>query len=103
VAESTETIAQTPPDGAEPPPSIAAEALPEAAEPPSSPRRLRFPTALTVLAIILGVVWVASFFIPSGIYQVDRTGAAIPGTYRELPSCSSVAAGMPCIDKSFIA
>jgi hypothetical protein len=51
------------------------------------PKRLKFPTALTVLAIILAVVWVASFFIPSGFYQLDpSTGGPIPGTYRELPT-----------------
>ena len=36
------------------------------AEPPREQKRLKFPTALTVLAIVLLVVWMASFFIPSG-------------------------------------
>ena len=34
-------------------------------------KRLKFPTALTVLALVLLVVWVASFFIPSGVYDLD--------------------------------
>ena len=67
-------------------------------------QRLKFPTALTVLAIVLIVVWVASFFIPSGVYQVNpETGDTIPGTYQELPSCASAPSGATCIDKSFLA
>jgi hypothetical protein len=34
--------------------------------------RLRFPSALTVLALILVAVWVASFFIPSGVYELEE-------------------------------
>ena len=64
-------------------------------------RRVKFPTALTVLAIVLLVVWVASFFIPSGRYQVDpETGSPIPGTYQELPGCGDVPEGTQCVDKS---
>src|SRR5688500_8170453 len=56
------------------------------AEAPAEQKGFKFPTALTVLAIILGVVWVASFFIPSGIYQLHpTTRAPIPGTYTQLP------------------
>ena len=63
-------------------------------------RRLKFPTALTVLAIVLLSVWVASFFIPSGVYEFDETGP-IPGTYSELPSCGDAAEGELCVDKGF--
>src|SRR4051794_24123749 len=61
------------------------------AEPEESPadggKRVKFPAALTVLAIVLGAVWLASFFIPSGIYKLDpETGSPIPGTYEELAS-----------------
>ena len=64
-------------------------------------RRVKFPTALTVLAIVLLVVWVASFFIPSGRYQIDpETGSPIPGTYQELPGCGDVPEGTQCVDKS---
>jgi uncharacterized ion transporter superfamily protein YfcC len=69
----------------------------------AAPRRLKFPTALTVLAIVLMGVWVASFFIPSGVYDIDpETGGPIPGTYTELPSCGDVGAGELCSDKGLV-
>ena len=68
----------------------------------SPEQRIKFPTALTVLAIVLLTVWVASFFIPSGVYELDETGGPIPGTYSELPSCGDVAKGELCVDKGFM-
>jgi len=66
-------------------------------------RRVWFPTAFTVLAAILLIVWVASFFIPSGVYEIDpETGSPIPGSYRELTSCGAAAEGEACVDKSFM-
>jgi uncharacterized ion transporter superfamily protein YfcC len=56
-----------------------------------------------VLAVILVALWVASFFIPSGVYELDETGAPVPGSYRELPSCGDVEAGELCSDKSLAA
>lgn len=51
-------------------------------------KRVKFPTALTVLAIVLLLVWIASFFIPAGLYKLDpKTGSPIPGSYHELPTC----------------
>src|SRR4051812_47941419 len=67
-----------------------------------APKRMKFPTALTVLAIVLGVVWLASFFIPSGVYDLDDTGGPVPGSYHELPECSDVPEGQPCVDKSLM-
>ena len=63
--------------------------------PPAEPaRKFKFPTAFTVLAAVLLLVWIASFFIPAGRYTTDpQTGAPVPGTYHELPSCSAVEAG----------
>ena len=72
-----------PPSGQ--PQSAASEDQPEA-------KKFRFPTAFTVLAIVLVVVWVASFFIPAGLYKTNAAGEPKPGTYHELPSCSSVEA-----------
>jgi uncharacterized ion transporter superfamily protein YfcC len=44
-----------------------------------------FPTAFTVLAAVLLVVWAASFVIPSGAYELDaKTGGPKPGTYHEV-------------------
>src|SRR6478609_5885384 len=72
---------------------------PEPEEPAA--QQMRFPTALTVLAIVLGVVWIASFFIPSGRYAADpETGAPVPGSYQELPGCGSAAEDELCVDKS---
>ena len=53
---------------------------------PSRRRTLKFPTAFTVLAAVLLLVWVASFFVPAGAYEIDpETAGPVPGTYRELP------------------
>jgi hypothetical protein len=62
------------------------EAEPASREPDT--RRLKFPSALTVLAIVLVATWVASFVIPSTVYELDETGAPVPGSYRELPASS---------------
>jgi uncharacterized ion transporter superfamily protein YfcC len=70
-----------------------------------STRGMKFPTALTVLGIILLVIWVAAFFIPSGVYEVDENGP-VPGTYQELPTCAAgetpIQAGGTCVDKGFV-
>jgi uncharacterized ion transporter superfamily protein YfcC len=62
-----------------------------------------FPQALTVLAIVLAVVWIAAFFIPSGSYELDENGGPVPGTYQSIENCSSAAEGDACIDKSPLA
>src|SRR3954471_15857740 len=56
-------------------------------------KKFKFPTAFTVLAIVLLLVWIASFFVPAGIYNTDADGSPVPGRHHELPSCSAVAAG----------
>ena len=62
-------------------------------------RKLKFPTAFTVLGVVLLVVWIASFLVPAGIYNTDpKTGGPIPGSYHKLPSCSSVQAGGNSLD-----
>src|SRR3954471_24460899 len=85
---------------------VEAPAPPE--EPPPPPaddqprRKFRFPTAFTVLAIVLLLVWIASFFVPPGTYKKDvATGGPVPGTYSKLPACSAAAAGVQCADTSF--
>ena len=50
--------------------------------PSEEPRRkFRFPTAFTVLAGVLLLVWLLSFVVAAGRYQVDKSGAPIPGSY----------------------
>lgn len=52
--------------------------------PPETGKPKRFPTAFTVLAAVLLVVWAASFVIPSGVYEINPdTGGPVPGTYKE--------------------
>jgi uncharacterized ion transporter superfamily protein YfcC len=72
-------------------------APPEATEPPrpdEEPHKtFKFPTAFTVLAAVLLLVWIASWFVPAGVYNTNASGAPVPGTYHKLASCSAIAAG----------
>jgi uncharacterized ion transporter superfamily protein YfcC len=70
-------------------------------QPGGGKKKRRFPTAFTVLAAVLALVWIASFFVPAGVYDTDpKTGNPVPGTYHRLPSCSDVAEGTQCVDES---
>jgi uncharacterized ion transporter superfamily protein YfcC len=72
------------------------------APPASEAKKLKFPTAFTVLALVLLLVWIASFFVPAGAYDTDPdTGGPKPGTYAELPSCSNVSGDQLCVETSF--
>ena len=59
-----------------------------AEESPSAtvPSRFRFPSALTVLAVVTLAVWALAFVIPSGVYRRDEDGAPIQGTYHRTDS-----------------
>ena len=59
------------------------------ARPPRS--GLKFPGAVTTLAIVTVLVWLAALFIPPGRYQLDDHGAPIPGTYERTASPLSTA------------
>ena len=61
-------------------------------------RKFKFPTAFTVLAAVLVLVWIASFFVPAGVYKTNASGSPVPGTYHKLPSCSAPAETAPAID-----
>ena len=75
---------------------------PARAEPEPPPKKLKFPTAFTVLAAVLAVVWVASFFVPAGAYKLDKkTAGPVPGTYHELPSCSDAKGDEQCVETAF--
>ena len=52
----------------------------------SGKRGFKFPGAVTTLAIVTLLVWVAVLFIPAGRYQHDADGSPIPGTYEQIPS-----------------
>src|SRR3954452_11494481 len=81
---------ETEQDGGVGPPSAQAPPAPTEEAPP---RRFKFPTAFTVLFGVLLLVWIASFFVPAGVYKKDADGAPIPASYYRLPSCADVAAG----------
>ncbi|GAA2027371.1 YfcC family protein [Catenulispora yoronensis] len=46
----------------------------------------QFPSAMTVLAIVTVLVWIAAFFIPSGEYEKNADGNPVQGTYHRTPS-----------------
>jgi uncharacterized ion transporter superfamily protein YfcC len=60
-------------------------------------RRFKFPTAFTVLAGVLALVWIASFFVPAGAYKTDAEGAPVPGTYAKLPNCAGATPRTPVL------
>src|SRR3954452_537569 len=71
---------------------------------PSEPatKKLKFPTAFTVLAAVLVLVWVASFFVPAGAYDIDpKAGGPVPGSYHELPSCANAQGDELCVETAF--
>ena len=49
-------------------------------------RGFRFPSAVTTLALVTVLVWVAAIFIPAGAYRLAADGSPIPGTYHQVPS-----------------
>lgn len=52
---------------------------------PAPSRRMRFPSAFTVLVIVTVAVWLLAFVVPSGRYAEDPdTGRPIPGSYEEI-------------------
>ena len=57
-----------------------------AALPEKKARKFTFPTAFTILFILLILIALATWIIPAGQYQVDADGAPIPGTYQQVPS-----------------
>jgi uncharacterized ion transporter superfamily protein YfcC len=59
----------------------------EPSDAPTKPRRtFAFPSAVTTLAIVTVLVWVAALLIPAGRYELDASGSPIPGTFVEVPS-----------------
>jgi uncharacterized ion transporter superfamily protein YfcC len=48
--------------------------------------RSSFWSPLTILLFVLFSVWLAAFFIPSGLYERDASGSPVPGTYRTVES-----------------
>ena len=55
---------------------------------PSQPRKggFGFPSAVTTLAIVTVLVWIAALFVPAGKYDTDADGSPIPGSYQRIDS-----------------
>jgi uncharacterized ion transporter superfamily protein YfcC len=49
-------------------------------------RSWSFPSAVTTLAIVTVLVWLAAILIPAGQYKLDADGSPIPGTFEQIPS-----------------
>jgi uncharacterized ion transporter superfamily protein YfcC len=49
-------------------------------------RRFSFPSAYTILFILIMVVAALTWVIPAGQYEYDADGSPIPGTYHEVPA-----------------
>ena len=80
--------------------STVARQLDEPAAEEAPAKRLKFPTALTVLAIVLLVVWLASFFIPVGRYEIDPETGGPPGHLPRAARLRRRRGRQPCVDKS---
>jgi uncharacterized ion transporter superfamily protein YfcC len=54
------------------------------AQEPKKEKKFTFPTAFTILFILLVVIALATWIVPAGTYDYDEEGAPIPGTYHEV-------------------
>ena len=52
---------------------------------PGEKRRRGFPAPVTILTVVLIVVWIAAFFIPSGQFKVDASGSPVAGSFKICP------------------
>ncbi len=48
-------------------------------------KKFVFPSAFTILFILLILIALATWLVPAGLYDYDADGAPIPGTYHEVP------------------
>ena len=46
----------------------------------------KFPTAYTILFILIIIVVIATWLVPAGLYDLNEEGQPIPGTYHEVES-----------------
>src|SRR5208337_3418425 len=58
---------------------------PEGGVAPAAERTRGFPAPVTILTVVLILVWIAAFFIPSGQYRLDESGSPIPGSFQTVP------------------
>ncbi len=73
-----------------------ASSSPQAVPPPEEDGGgRRFPTAFTVLAAVLALVWIASFFVPAGV--ITFTAKDLRDPARELPRTMYLALGIATV------
>ena len=53
---------------------------------PRQKRKRSFPPPVVILTVLLVLVWIAAFFIPSGQYALDAAGSPIAGSFRFVPA-----------------
>ena len=53
-----------------------------AAQPVAEKKKFTFPSAFTILFLLLIVIALATWVVPAGSYDYDEEGAPIPGTYH---------------------
>jgi len=49
-------------------------------------KKFEFPSAITILVLVVLFMWVVTLFIPAGTYETDADGAPIAGTYEQIDS-----------------
>ncbi|MFJ3882275.1 YfcC family protein [Streptomyces sp. NPDC090077] len=59
-------------------------------EPPAPAQGFRFPSALTVLALVTVAVWLLAFLVPAGLYDRSDSGAPVAGTYHRVADSRSL-------------
>jgi uncharacterized ion transporter superfamily protein YfcC len=48
--------------------------------------RFKLPSAYTILFALIVLTALATWFVPAGLYDVDKNGSPVPGTYHEVDS-----------------
>jgi uncharacterized ion transporter superfamily protein YfcC len=61
---------------------MAKNAPPKKAQPKKEKKPFSFPSAFTILFILLVLIALATWIVPAGSYDYDADGAPIPGTYH---------------------
>jgi len=54
------------------------------------------------VAVRVALVWVASYFVPAGAYDIDpKAGGPVPGSYHEIPSCANAQRNESRVETAF--
>jgi uncharacterized ion transporter superfamily protein YfcC len=59
---------------------------PPGEEPPGPRHRFALPSAYTILFALIVLTALATWIVPAGLYELDKEGSPIPGTYHSVPS-----------------